>query len=409
MENKINEETNIIAENELYYIITNIPNTTLEDIYNYSAIIDKQGRMITDFMPLGTIIKDNSKWREISIPYHHQFPNYNKLNVADAIIGTAIGDAYGVPFEFVSRIRVKDLNIKEMLGYDVTPVIKSRWGTFIPSGSWSDDTSMTIATIESINQNNGNINYDDIMKNFLKWANEGEFSSQNYSFGIGTTTKQALEKFTKGTKALECGGAEEKDNGNGSLMRMLPFVLYAIKSKLSEESTYKLICEATSLTHAHEVSKMGCFIYAEYLKNIIETKNPVISLDRIQDIDYTIYFSEETIDKYDELLQDNFIFIDEKHISQSGYIIETLKSVIYSLIHGKNFEETLNIAINLGYDTDTVGAITGGIAGLLYTQKEIPEKWLSKLRKKEYLLNISSRYENTLNNLQPEHNKNKYQ
>src|SRR6056297_390770 len=130
-----------------------------------------------------------------------------------AIMGLCVGDALGVPVEFKSRYQLKR-----------DPVVYMRsYGTYNqPAGTWSDDTSMTLCTLDSLS--NG-LDYKDIMDKFLSWYKDGEYTPQGNTFDIGMATSKALNKYDSGEEHLESGGTEERDNGNGSLMRIL-FVLF---------------------------------------------------------------------------------------------------------------------------------------------------------------------------------------
>ena len=133
----------------------------------------------------------------------------NKIITKDALIGLAVGYAFGVPLEFLTREEVREVDLKDM--------IRTWLGKIIPAGSWSDDTSMTIAAMDSIIQNNGKINYEDIMHNFIEWWYHGKYTSIGTPFGLGGIVAESLERFQNGCPALECGGTSIMDNGNGSL------------------------------------------------------------------------------------------------------------------------------------------------------------------------------------------------
>ena len=174
----------------------------------------------------------------------------------DSIIGHAIGDAMGVPTEFGVR--------EHLLNNPVTKMINSE-KTGQPSGSWSDDTSMEICTIDSY-INKGKFDYCDIMNNWEKWINYNEYTPNNETFDVGRTCLRAIRKYAQGTDPLDCGLTGENSNGNGSLMRILPVALYSYYKKLSEEQIIKLTNEISSLTHAHNISKLGCYISYIYIK-----------------------------------------------------------------------------------------------------------------------------------------------
>lgn len=173
----------------------------------------------------------------------------NDNYVLNSIIGFAVGDAFGVPVEFMDRSDVKKLNLSSM----ITGVHN------VEKGSWSDDTSMVIATIDSI-INKGCLDYKDIMNNFIKINSEGKFTSLGYAFDVGLTITKALNNYIKyNSLKSECNGI--MDNGNGSVMRILPISLYLINNNCSNEIIIKEITKASSLTHSHEISIIASYIY----------------------------------------------------------------------------------------------------------------------------------------------------
>ena len=212
------------------------------------------------------------------------------------IIGLAIGDAMGVPLEF---------SIREQLMQNPTTEMEEYGSHNVPKGSWSDDTSMTLATIDAIIQDK-NINYNTIGTNFLKWMKNGEYTANGKVFDIGRTCLTAISKFeTKQEKAEKCGGINELDNGNGSLMRILPLVYYCYSRNMDEKEIYEVVKNVSSITHGHEISVMGCFIYVMYGIELLSNKNLLDAYKIIKKIKYNAYFSKETINKYDRILIHN--------------------------------------------------------------------------------------------------------
>ncbi len=190
---------------------------------------DINGKILMEGLLLGSIFAHDpgciSQLEEMNCTFEELNPSYfDRDPVVDGLIGLATGDAFGVLVEFLSRDEVSKIDLQDMAGNDIPPVIPSRWGELIPSGSWSDDTSMTIAAMFSIILHHGEIDYDDIMKQFLAWWDKGTYSSLEYPFGLGRNISNALNRFRKGTPAIACGGKELMDNGNGALMRIISTV-----------------------------------------------------------------------------------------------------------------------------------------------------------------------------------------
>ena len=239
---------------------------------------------------------------------------------------------------------------------------------------------------------------------FLKWFRNAEYTATNECFDIGRTTLQALAKFElQLDDAGNCGGSGEYDNGNGSLMRMLPIVLFLHYANKSEDDKTNIINNYSSLTHGHEISKLGCKIYYDFMEDLLNGKSIKESYAGLAKKDYSDSYSKETISKYSRILEGNLENIPETQIKSSGYIVNTLEAAIWSSLKSDNYEEAVVKAINLGDDTDTVGAITGSIAGIAYGKENIPKRWLSKLRKKELLDKLSLDYSNVLEEVNKKH------
>ena len=295
------------------------------------------------------------------------------LNRIKAVMfGHAVGDALGVPVEFRSREYLEKHPVKDMMGY----------GTHnVPAGTWSDDTSMSLCALSSLL--NGNVDYDDIMKNFVKWSYDGEFTTDGVVFDIGNTCSNAIDNyFYSGKSAKKCGLTNERSNGNGSLMRIHPFVLYAYYNGIKDDKEFvDMIASASSLTHAHRCSIDGCVIYAYVLRELLN--NPEKS-SVYKGIDYAKYvrpFGRH----YDRLFDGKIDALSSADIKSSGYVVYSLEAAIWCLLTTNSYEECVLKAVNLGEDTDTVAAIAGSLAGVLYGVDAIPASWMGKLRKKEYI------------------------
>ncbi|MDE5630021.1 MAG: ADP-ribosylglycohydrolase family protein [Bacilli bacterium] len=307
--------------------------------------------------------------------------------VRDSLLGFAIGDAMGVPFEFTNREDLIKNPITQMTGY----------GTYNqPEGTWSDDTSMTIATMDAI-VTKKEINYKRIMSNFLSWFSVGKYTATGSLFDIGVTCSEALARYSSGSyEPLDCGIDDINSNGNGSLMRMLPIAIYCYYKKLNDDEIINLVNDVSSLTHAHEISKMACLIYVRYVMNLLDDKDKVKAYKNMQSLDYSFY-SQETIALFDRVLKDDISKYKLDDISSSGYVVDSLEASLWVILNTESFKQAIIGSINLGNDTDTIGAITGSMAGIIYGYESIPDIWLDKLKKKNYLIKLSMKYEKFLN------------
>ena len=303
----------------------------------------------------------------------------------NGIMGVVVGDALGCPVQFESREEVARHPVTGMRGY----------GTFnLPEGSWTDDSSLTIALLESIRRT-GKIDLDDIMGNFMKWLYDGEFTPYGESYDIGRGTMQAINRYQKNRKAKKCGGDEEWNNGNGSLMRIMPACIYCTvmetSGMYSDRDAIDDIHSVGCLTHAHIRSNIACGLYFFMVKRILLGDGSLH--ERLQEglsQGYAFYESyladKENLHYYDRLKDlDTFKSLPEDKIKSTGYVVDALEAAVWSLITTDSFDQALLKAVNLGDDTDTVGAISGGLAGLYYGYDSIQEEWLSAIKRREWI------------------------
>ena len=317
-----------------------------------------------------------------------------KLEIVKAsILGFAVADAMGVPVEFSTRFNRKIDPVAEMREYGT-------WEQ--PIGTWSDDTSMTIATMESISRLQ-EIDYTDIMSNFAKWYQKGEFTANDYCFDTGMATRQAISNFAHGVPALDCGLSGERNNGNGSLMRILPIAFYLLNryGNSFDDEAMNIIHNVSSLTHAHPRSLIACGIYclivAELLSGQDITSAVKIGLSKAKSHYEGLPILDDELKFYSRLFDDNFANLPENEIKSSGYVVHTLEAVIWCILNTDNYKSLVLKAVNLGDDTDTVAAIAGGLASIIYGLEDIPFEWLEVLKKRDYLENICLDFYKVLN------------
>ena len=296
----------------------------------------------------------------------------DKMKVRDGIVGLTVGDALGVPVEFKPREYLEEHPVTGMMGH----------GTYdMPKGTWSDDTSMTLATMQSI-VNMGGIDYEDIMNEFSLFANEDKYS-QDFTFDYGGTTIDAISRFDNGIEALKCGGIGERDNGNGSLMRILPMAYLP-------DADYDTIEKVSGLTHAHERSRIACVLYIEIARSMINE-----DLEISEHIERSCTKIKEFYSESSELVHFERIFENNlDDVESSGYVIKTLECALHCLQTTFTYHEAVLKAVNLGRDTDTVGAVCGGLAGIYYGFENIPAEWVNDIRQMDYIFGLCAEYEN---------------
>lgn len=184
------------------------------------------------------------------------------------------------------------------------------------------------------------------MKNYIKWVMNGEFTPTGELFDIGRTCLKAIRKYDEGkTSAIECGSTSIESNGNGSLMRILPVALYSYYKNLDESSIIKLTNEMSSLTHGHDISKLGCYIYVRYIMFLIDG-----------------FTKEENYFKLNETV--NSLAESKKKIIIKS--LDTAKASIQCFLESYDYEDAIRNAISIGGDSDTIAAITGGMAASYY-------------------------------------------
>ena len=298
-----------------------------------------------------------------------------------ALFGLAVGDALGVPVEFKSRQTIGVNPVTDMIGY----------GTYnLPAGTWSDDSSLAFCLAEALTQG---FDLQVIGQNFVKWKNENYWTPRGHVFDIGVATRQAISRLANGESPELAGGFDETDNGNGSLMRILPLLFYLHDKPIDER--YDITGKVSSITHGHIRAVIACFYYLEFAKQIFEGKDKFeIYRDlqtEISDHLISLAINPTEISKFDRLLKSDISKLDEAEIQSSGYVLHTLEASIWCLLTTDNYKEAVLKAVNLGDDTDTTGAVTGGLAGLLYGFDNIPEAWLQQIAKYKDIEDLAKR------------------
>lgn len=300
----------------------------------------------------------------------------------DGIMGLVTGDALGSPVQFMSRSEIRKQGLVEGM---------EAGGTYgHPAGTWSDDSSMTLATVDSFLMKGG-IDPDDIMMRFMKWYYNGEYTPFGRSFDRGATCSQAIKAYAESHDWETCGRTDEYANGNGALMRILPACLYCIN--LKDDRAEKIVGDLTGITHNHMRARMASILYF-YLARSIVKRNGSLQDRLLQGsddfFDYKGASHEETVEcrhlyRTAEIIEYGERDFKEEDIKSTGYVIDSLEAAVWSLMTTDSFESCLLRAVNLGDDADTVGAIAGGLAGLYYGYEAIPPKWLHVIPRRQWI------------------------
>ena len=289
----------------------------------------------------------------------------------DILYGVCAGDTLGVPAEFESRKTLKH-----------SPITNMTSGGFHKQGLgvWSDDSSLTFCLAETIAED---FDLQLLANKFIKWKNKGYWTASGEVFDIGITTNQSIQLLEEGISPIHSGSNNTNENGNDSIMRILPLVLLFEGKTIDER--YELTKQVSGITHNHIRAINACFYYLEFARHIVDGKNKfevyeILKTDFISFLESKKTIQSE-IDVFNRLIATNIYDVDENSIESDGYVVHTLEASIWCLLTTNSYKEAVLKAVNLGEDTDTTGAVTGGLAGLYYGFKSIPKNWIYPLRK----------------------------
>jgi ADP-ribosyl-[dinitrogen reductase] hydrolase len=310
--------------------------------------------------------------------------------VKSGILGLAVGDALGVPVEFYGRETLKNRPVVDMRAYGAHHQ---------PKGTWSDDSSLAFCLAESLIKG-----YDlqDLANRFINWYQKGYWTPHGKVFDIGIATSFAIRRLIDEYPPVMAGGASEDSNGNGSLMRILPLVFFIKDKPIGER--FKIIQDVSSLTHRHIRSVIACFYYTEFARLLLEGKEKYTVFEETKEVVNAFLKNNDLIpakeiEKFHRLLVNPMTDFEvqpiytysENKINSSGYVLSTLEASIWCLLNSNSYAETVLKAVNLGDDTDTTGAVAGGLAGLLYGFDAIPAQWVYDLVKSDEVIDLAER------------------
>ena len=304
--------------------------------------------------------------------------------IIGGIFGVAISYALGVPVEFTSRASL-----------DENPVTGYRaFGSHNqPAGTWSDDTSLTLCLMDALRED---LDYNRIAETFIAWYDEALWTAGGKVFDVGITTRHAINALKLGTAPELAGPTEEEANGNGSLMRILPLAFYT--AKMPEDLRRKYAFDISAMTHGHPRSKIACWLYCEIARNLLLGSNRPEAIDS----------AYKRVDAWQKTNGGNSQWHHfarctstiagaiRDTIRSTGYVIDSLEAALYCMLKTNTFEEAMLMAVNFGNDTDTVGAITGGLVGTYYGVQEIPAHLQSGLRRSGDIQNLVRQFASSI-------------
>lgn len=287
------------------------------------------------------------------------------------LVGLAVGDALGTTMEF--RPPGSFPPVTDMVG----------GGVFhLEPGQWTDDTSMALCLAESLLALKG---FDpvDQMERYKKWMREGYMSSTGECFDIGNATREAILLHER-TGEGYCGSDNPDAAGNGSIMRLAPIPMY-----YAEQPRPAMIYAAASsrTTHAAAECVDACKLFAAYIMAALKGWPKERLLDSAAFDEWL--GTEPLMPRIEAVRKGSYRFSEPPNIKGSGYVVKSLEAALWAFAKSSSFEEGALLAVNLGDDADTTGAVYGQLAGAYYGYQGIPQHWLHKLAMREMIMSLS--------------------
>ena len=296
--------------------------------------------------------------------------------IRGGVYGLLIGDALGIPYEFSSPANIPERYLIEMS----PPSGFARAHRSVPAGTWSDDGAQALVLLDSLVKCSS-LDLKQFTDGLMDWYRTGFMTPDGHVFDVGNQTMHALENYARNGNPLTCSPSEDWNNGNGSLMRTLPCALILTSTPIDIITRAR---HQSMPTHAHLRSQLACALYSLMAWQMVEGKAPIDALDYAQDtLEKAVHPTERS-----ELR----ILLDGRMEPSkgSGYVVDSLWSAIRCVLATSDYENCLRNAISLGNDTDTTACIAGGLAGILYGEQGIPERWKVALNGRAIVENVLS-------------------
>lgn len=286
------------------------------------------------------------------------------------LYGLLIGDALGVPYEFHPPSDIPARALIEM----EPPARFQRAHATVKPGTWSDDGSLVLCLLDSLLECDS-LNLQNLASKFLAWGEKGYLAVDGRVFDIGIQTRQALENLKRGFPPNTAGPSSERNNGNGSLMRVLPLALW---HRGDDEELVRLAHTQSLVTHGHIHSQVCCALYVLVAKRLLEGHGMADSWRRAAEILAKIYTGNPL-----NVSALEFVLASKAATPNgSGYVVDSLWSAKKACDEAM-YENVVKAAIEFGNDTDTTACIAGGLAGIYFGFDAIPLRWMDALRGRE--------------------------
>ena len=303
-----------------------------------------------------------------------------EARIEGGLVGLLVGDALGVPYEFH---RPESLPPWEAIEMAPPPAFRRAHAGIAP-GTWSDDGAQALCLLASL-LDRDILDLDDFAQRLLRWHEEGYLAVDGRVFDVGIQTSAALQALRAGASPDGAGPSDERSNGNGSLMRVLPLALW----HAGDDATLVRDAHRSSLpTHGHARSQMCCALYCLWARGELDGQADAwaSAVAKLR----TIYARDGQDDALRAELASFAQDADARVAGGSGYVLDSLASARYACREA-TFEAIVKSAIALGRDTDTTACIAGGIAGIRHGVDAIPARWRHALRGSELLAPLRDR------------------
>lgn len=272
------------------------------------------------------------------------------------LLGLACGDAVGTTVEFKPRGSFPP--VTDMVG----------GGPFgLKPGEWTDDTSMALCLAESLVECNG-FDAADQMRRYVRWLDEGYWSSNGRCFDIGGTTHDALRKFKQSGNPFS-GSTHDQSAGNGCIMRLAPVPMFFYPNR---DAAIEMSGESSRTTHGAAECIQASRLFGAMLFKALDGANK-------EDILTGHGLSDFASPGIQDIAQGEYFSKSEDEIFGVGYVVPSLEAALWCFYHTDNFKDAILRATNLGKDADTTAAICGQIAGAFYGESGIPDSWRKQL------------------------------
>lgn len=271
-----------------------------------------------------------------------------------AFLGLAVGDALGAAAEGMARgsyTRITDFGASALHG--------------LAPGEWTDDTAMALCLADSLLAC-GELDRHDLMQRFVRWYRTGDNACRGRMAGIGVNTRAALETYER-TGAFAAASERARGSGNGCIMRLAPV---AIRYRTDAREAHEAALLQARTTHCAEEAAEAAGLMVDVM---------VLAL-RVGDLDATPPAAPRPREPRIQAIADGeYRPFPRERISSAARAADTLEAALWCLHRADPFEEAVVEAVNLGGDTDTIGATTGQLAGAVFGARAIPSRWLHSL------------------------------